>query len=89
MKVKVNPKKLKELLHNNEVLVEFIKKNGEHRKMRCTLNVDFIKENFPEFEHPKGKRTPKEGVVSVWDLEKKGWRSIIIDNVQEYNITKI
>jgi len=61
------------------VRLKFTKKDGSERFMRCTLNFDKI----PKHEHPKGVNLPKilrllkdNGIIHVYDLEKKGWRSV-------------
>ncbi len=65
-----------------EVTVKFRKLSGEERTMRCTL--DFSK--IPNQEKPKdvdmGKifsLVQKHGMVHVWDLDKKGWRTVPFD----------
>lgn len=63
----------------DKLKVEFIKKNGEHRTMLCTTNMDFVPIEF----HPKGtserKRNPD--IKVVYDLEVQGWRSFRYDAV--------
>lgn len=63
--------------------VTFTKKNGEHRVMKCTRNMDYL-ENELKKPTPTGtlKYDPDDkGVVIVWDLEKDAWRSITADAV--------
>lgn len=59
--------------------VNFVKKNGEERKMLCTQ----IESMLPETSNP-----PKdvEGLVTVYDLEVKGWRSFYLETVTDYSI---
>lgn len=59
--------------------VKFVKKDGTIRIMKCTL--DFKK--IPESKHPKTVNMPKimkrmqdSGIINVFDLEKKDWRSV-------------
>jgi hypothetical protein len=62
-----------------EAKVKFVKKDGTIRIMRCTL--DFKK--IPKTQHPKSVNMPKilklmqqSGIIHVYDLEKKDWRSV-------------
>ena len=62
-----------------EVVVKFTKKDGTVRIMRCTL--DFTK--IPKEDRPKKVDIPrilellqKNGIMHVYDLDKKGWRSV-------------
>lgn len=69
--------------------VTFTKKNGETRVMPCTLNFDMI----PEEHRPKGgEASLDEGVnqtiqaIRVFAPESDGWRSFLVDNVQEFEV---
>ena len=62
-----------------EVTVKFTKKDGTIRIMRCTL--DFTK--VPKEDRPKKvdinkilKLMQESGIIHVYDLDKKGWRSV-------------
>jgi len=74
-----------EMLTDDEyVKVFFVKKNGEKRLMKATLNFKHIPKEF----HPKGfnlkgilKKIKSSNVLSVFDLEKMAWRSIKLDTV--------
>jgi len=64
------------------VLIDFTKKeDGSQRLLKATLDFNVI----PEENHPKGdsKRKINEEVISVWDLEKKAWRSFRIDTLNK------
>jgi len=72
------------LTDDDYVKVFFVKKNGEKRLMKATLNFKKIPKEF----HPKGfnlkgilKKIKSSNVLSVFDLEKLGWRSIKLDTV--------
>jgi hypothetical protein len=67
------------LTTEKEVHIKFTKKDGNIRVMRCTL--DFTK--IPEGDKPKKvdiqkvlKMIQNTGVMHVYDLDKKGWRSV-------------
>lgn len=67
------------LLKSGKYKVEFTKKDGTHREMLCTLNEKYI----PESETPIGLGKPKTNdIVSVYDLEKNGWRSFRVNSVK-------
>jgi len=62
-----------------EVYLKFQKADGNTRYMRCTL--DFSK--IPKEDHPAKVDLPKilkllqnSGIMHVYDLDKKGWRSV-------------
>lgn len=69
----------------DEVNIKFTKKDGTTRFMVCTLDFKRI----PKKDHPKKVDIPKilklmqnSGILHVYDLEKKGWRSVPFKNVQ-------
>jgi len=70
---------LDKLQKNDLVEVEFIKKNGERRVMKCTLNFNKI----PPDKKPKKtslqeilKQMTKNEILRVFDTEKNDWRSL-------------
>ena len=72
------------LYSDKEATVKFVKKDGTIRIMKCTL--DFTK--IPKKDQPKKFNMPKilklmknSGIIHVYDLEKKGWRSIPFNSV--------
>ncbi len=61
------------------VTLEFMKKDGSLRKMRCTLNWDMI----PIDKRPKNvdmitilKLVNTNKIIHVFDLDKNDWRSV-------------
>jgi len=71
---------IKELLRDSVAEISFTKKDGTERIMNCTLQSNLI----PEEHTPKGTSTAKENldIINVFDLDKIGWRSFLVDNVQ-------
>ena len=67
-----------------EVVIEFLKKDGSTRLMRCTTDYKSLSNN-PAFIPPKGTKqnTEAPNIVRVWDVEKEDFRSIIIENIQK------
>ena len=63
--------------------VMFEKKNNEIRQMHCTLNTELA----PWILSTKGKgKSVNESVISVWDIESKGWRSFRVSSVLQFDI---
>src|SRR5574337_549979 len=76
----------------------FKKVDGSIRKMRCTLHPDFLKSYSPPTYHKPNNNCDDEDpfieetreqkrvtVLSVWDLEKKNWRSIRWNSIQQFS----
>jgi len=64
-------------LQNEVLVVTFNKKDGDKRVMTCTKSFDVI----PEADQPKSDKKPKDGLVTVWDIDAKGWRSFVYERV--------
>jgi len=67
-----------------EVWIQFRKKDGSMRNMHCTLNFDKI----PDNKKPKDVNLvkiinliQKHKIMHAYDLEKSDWRSVPIDRV--------
>jgi hypothetical protein len=72
---------LKNLLHEREVVVEFVKKDGTMRKMTCTLSENKI----PSEKMPKNaEKTKNEEILAVFDVENQDWRSFRWDSVKNF-----
>jgi len=74
----------KKIYDEKDVIIKFVKKDGSDRTMRCTLDFDKI----PRRDHPKKvnieqilKLIQKNKIMHVYDLEKKGWRSVPFERV--------
>ena len=79
---------IKKLLENI-VTVEFTKVNGDYRKMKCTLQNDFLPEALakePDDLVWDDKKEKTKESLSVWDTEANGWRSFRWDNLKEYSV---
>lgn len=64
--------------------VDFTKRDGTNRTMKCTLRTDLLPP--PEktvIDLTKPEREVKENldVIAVYDLESKGWRSFRLDSI--------
>ena len=78
---------LKNQIGKAAAVVTFTKKNGEKRVMKCAINKDYLLANVAETEYavPTGSATydaEARGMVRVWDLERKGWRTINAEKVE-------
>lgn len=73
----MNKEEIVQLLESNVAKITFIKLNGEHREMLCTL----IRDKIPEDKLPKGEKSTNDAVVAVYDLEKEAWRSFRLDSL--------
>ena len=69
----------------DETKIKFTKKDGNIRFMICTLNF----EKIPQIHHPKKVNLPQilklmqnSGILHVYDLEKRGWRSVPFNTVE-------
>tara|TARA_B100000900_G_C20046336_1_gene500099 strand:+ start:122 stop:427 length:306 start_codon:yes stop_codon:yes gene_type:complete len=76
---------LLEKLRKETLIVTFNKLNGDERIMTCTKSFDII----PEEHKPKTDKEPKEGNVTVWDTNAKGWRSFRYDRITKVEEQKI
>jgi len=63
-------------LSEKTVTIEFTKKNGESRKMKCTRNMSII----PKESQPRGIREFTTS-IPAFDLDKGEWRSFLPENI--------
>ena len=78
---------LKNLLDQNVLTVDFTKLDGDKRVMTCTLSED-IKPPATKTDAMSQKkvREVSDAVVSVWDVNAKGWRSFRYDRINSVEI---
>ena len=79
---------LKGHLNFGPVTVTFTKKDGTERVMNCTTNSDLVPP-VPVIENalPKRDKKANEEVMSVYDLDAKGWRSFRWDSIKQVRFT--
>lgn len=70
---------LKSALQNNIMKITFMKKDGSERIMNCTLKEEFL----PERSESNKLRKENLSVISVFDIDIKEWRSMILENILE------
>ena len=66
------------LLKQGVIEVKFKKVDGSERVMKCTLLESYVK---PHEKTTDREKKVNEDVISVWDVEKEGWRSFRYDSV--------
>lgn len=73
---------LKGVLATHTVKVVFTKKDGSERTMLCTTKADLLPEVLSESTEPKRQKKENMDTMSVYDLEKKDWRSFTLKSVK-------
>lgn len=82
-KINFNRETLLKDIRENAVKVFFTKVNGDKRVMTCTLREDLLPPNtIMEHLDEMHAKPENKDVIAVWDLEKGGWRSFRVDNVE-------
>ena len=78
---------LKGLLEQNVLVVDFTKLNGDKRVMTCTLRED-IKPAATKTDAMSQKKVREisDAVVSVWDVNARGWRSFRYDRINAVDV---
>jgi hypothetical protein len=66
------------MLHKGIVNVKFTKTDGTERDMKCTLMSEIVK---PHEKKTEREKKVNEDIISVWDIEKEGWRSFRYDSI--------
>ena len=66
------------MLNSGIVNVKFTKTDGTERDMKCTLCESLIK---PHEKKTEREKKINENIISVWDIEKEGWRSFRMDSI--------
>ena len=72
---------IKSRLWDSSFLIEFTKKDGTKRKMRCTLSEGYVPPPSKDPLTQKKVRAVNEEVQVVWDMDKEDWRSFRWDSV--------
>lgn len=83
----VDVSSLTSLLGSNAVKVTFTKVDGTVREMWCTRDPSLIPEQS-QTQIPASAtadRKVNESVLSVWDMEKEGWRSFRKDSIISFD----
>jgi hypothetical protein len=76
-----------EQLRTKVVEVDFTKRDGSKRTMKCTLRVDMLPPpEKPVIDLTKPERKDNPEVIAAYDLESKGWRSFRLDSIESITI---
>lgn len=78
---------IEKILLENVCLVTFTKIDGTERKMKCTLQKDFLPD-ITERVVSKSEiaRVTAMNVIQVFDVEKNDWRAFRIDSVKAFEV---
>jgi hypothetical protein len=80
-KIKVDRLELQRQLHKEILEVTFTKVNGDERIMNCTLIENVVPSSTTVIKEDAPERKVNQDIMSVWDVDAKGWRSFRVDNV--------
>lgn len=77
---------LKSTLKESIIVIDFEKKDGTIRSMRCTLMEQFLPtpSAYVPTDAPKRKENPD--VLAVWDLDINNWRSFRYDSIRAITV---
>ena len=75
----MNRSEIVDVLKAHIVNVTFIKTDGSRRVMRCTLKSDLVP---PVASAESSPRTRPDEIVTVYDLDKRSFRSFNINRVE-------
>ena len=78
----MQPTEIDEILSSGIRTIQFNKKNGECRKMRCTRDIDEIRKIIPDCEDLE-RVTDEVTSIIVFDLDKNDWRRFMVENLIE------
>jgi len=82
--IKKQRQQLVEKLKQQTLVVKFNKLNGDFREMTCTLQEELLPPVLKETSSSDKKvKEINHEVLSVWDLNAKGWRSFRVDRIVE------
>ena len=73
-----------DLLHNESVDLEFIKKDGTLRHMTATLRAESLPAQV-DLEEAVQKKATNPDVLAVFDLINQGWRSFRWSSLRKVN----
>jgi hypothetical protein len=73
--------------------VKFTKVSGEVSEMQATLNERWLPEVPPKAEGEetkpaKPKKEPPKGLMSMYSVDRQGWRSTYLDKILEFRLVE-
>ena len=82
----IDKSELKNNLTKSVANITFNKTDGTVRHLLCTLMAEYLPEQIPIEENVRHvPRKENDGVLAVWDLDNKGWRSFRLDSITNIN----
>jgi hypothetical protein len=72
------------MLQNNVCNVTFTKRDGSVRVLRCTLQDQYLPEQYRGKGHLLSETDRNS--LSVWDVDTGDWRSFILDSVNGVSV---
>ena len=81
---------LQNILSQNVLTIDFTKLNGDKRVMTCTLREDMKPpaKKDDAMSQKKVRELNREELVSVWDVNAKGWRSFRYNRINSVDIVE-
>lgn len=77
----MNQEELRSALRTGVVTIKFTKHNGAARVMKATLQESYL----PATDSANKTAIVRQAdVLTVWDIEQNGWRSMRIDSIESY-----
>jgi len=73
---------LTDMLKTNVITLNFTKKDGTERVMRCTLQPDLLPKVEHKTELKESKPVTQQTAIPVYDLDNNGWRSFTLNTVK-------
>jgi hypothetical protein len=70
------------MLKTNVITLNFTKKDGTERVMRCTLQPDLLPKVEHKTELKESKPVTEQTAIPVYDLDNNGWRSFTLNTVK-------
>jgi len=66
------------------IVIKFIKKNGDKRIMRCTTNWKELEKTNDKYTPPESNTPNKnKDILVVWDVQTDGYKSIILNSIYD------
>jgi hypothetical protein len=84
---KLFQKWLRSHLKFGPVTVNFTKKDGSERVMKCTTNPTYIMFKDPAILESKREKKVNEDIMPVYDMESNAWKSFRWDSINSVMIT--
>jgi hypothetical protein len=75
------------ILKEREVIVDFVKADGDFRSMKCTLSESHGAKYVVNENQDQPRRKPNPEVCAVWDINQNAWRSFRWDRLRRIEFT--